>query len=271
MARSLAIDIALVLLREATLGTVIGIVGGVAIVALAQSRGTAAGAACALRGDGRDRDLRTVPVDPRVGISRGLSCRLDRRQPCDARRITAIVAFLDAATWLAQIAMFVLFGLLAWPERLPGQLLPALGVALTLMLVARPAGVFLCSAPFRFSVREKLFISWVGLRGAVGFFLASIPLLVGLPNAQIYFDVGFVVVLVSLLVQGWTIAPAARWLRVAKQRPDVFQPRVELDLPGQRDPGTGRLSGDAGQPVSAAAASCRPGRSSHWSCATKRC
>ncbi len=59
-------------------------------------------------------------------------------------------------------------------------------------------------------MREKLFISWVGLRGAVGFFLASMPLLVGLPNALIYFDVGFIVVLVSLLVQGWTIAPAAR-------------------------------------------------------------
>ena len=64
------------------------------------------------------------------------------------------------------------------------------------MLIARPAAVFLCLAPFRFSFREKLFISWVGLRGAVGFFLASIPLLVGLPNAQIYFDVGFIVVLV---------------------------------------------------------------------------
>jgi cell volume regulation protein A len=95
--------------------------------------------------------------------------------------------------------------------------------------------VFLSLWPFRFSVREKLFISWVGLRGAVGFFLASMPLLVGLPNALVYFDVGFIVVLVSLLVQGWTIAPAARWLRIAKKRPEVFQPRIELDLPGQRN------------------------------------
>ena len=151
------------------------------------------------------------------------------------RAHNAIVVFLDAVTWLAQIVMFVLFGLLAWPGRLPDQLLPALAVALTLMLIARPAAVFLCLAPFGFSFREKFFISWVGLRGAVGFFLASIPLLVGLPKAQTYFDIGFVVVAVSLLVQGWTVPFAARRLRIAKRRPDVFHPRVELDLPGQRN------------------------------------
>ena len=151
------------------------------------------------------------------------------------RAHNAIVVFLDAVTWLAQIVMFVLFGLLAWPGRLPAQLLPALAVAFTLMLIARPAAVFLCLAPFGFSFREKLFISWVGLRGAVGFFLASIPLLVELPKAQIYFDIGFVVVVTSLLIQGWTVPFAARRLRIAKRRPDVFHPRVELDLPGQRN------------------------------------
>jgi cell volume regulation protein A len=101
------------------------------------------------------------------------------------------------------------------------------------MLVARPLAVFICLAPFRFSRREKLFISWVGLRGAVGIFLASIPLLVNLPNAQLYFDVGFVVVLASLLVQGWTIAKAAHWLHIALPRTDPPPRRVELDLPGQ--------------------------------------
>jgi cell volume regulation protein A len=151
------------------------------------------------------------------------------------RTHNAIVVFLDAVTWLAQIVMFVLFGLLAWPSRLPDQLLPALAVALTLMLVARPAAVFLCLAPFGFSFREKLFTAWVGLRGAVGFFLASIPLLVGLPKADTYFDIGFVVVVVSLLVQGWTVPFAARRLRIAKRRPDIFHPRVEIDLPGQRN------------------------------------
>jgi cell volume regulation protein A len=149
------------------------------------------------------------------------------------RAHNTLVAFLDAATWLAQIVMFVLLGLLAWPELLVQRAGPALLVALTLMLVARPAMVFICLAPFRFTLREKVFISWVGLRGAVGIFLASIPLLVDLPKGQVYFDVAFVVVLVSLLIQGWTIAPAARWLHVALPRADVSAHRTELDLPGQ--------------------------------------
>jgi cell volume regulation protein A len=149
------------------------------------------------------------------------------------RAHNTVVVFLDAATWLAQIAMFVILGLLVWPQRLPSTLLAALLVALTLMLVARPLAVFLCLWPFRFSQREKIFISWVGLRGAVCIFLASIPLLVGMPKAYIYFDVAFVVVLVSLLVQGWTIAPAARRLHVARPRVDAAPRRVELDLPGQ--------------------------------------
>jgi cell volume regulation protein A len=101
------------------------------------------------------------------------------------------------------------------------------------MLVARPAAVFLCLAPFRFPWRDRAFISWVGLRGAVGIFLASIPLLVGLPNAYLYFDIAFVIVLSSLLVQGWTIAAAARRLHVALPPHDHMPRRVELDLPGQ--------------------------------------
>jgi cell volume regulation protein A len=149
------------------------------------------------------------------------------------RAHNTVTVFLDAVTWLAQIVMFVLLGLLAWPDRLAEHALPALAVALTLMIFARPAAVFLCLAPFRFSWREKLFISWVGLRGAVGIFLASMPLLVGLPQAQLFFDVGFVVVLVSLLVQGWTVAFAARRLHIALPRHDPRPRRVELDLPGQ--------------------------------------
>jgi potassium/hydrogen antiporter len=151
------------------------------------------------------------------------------------RAHSSVIAFLNAATWLAQIVMFVLLGLLARPHRLAEHVVPGLAVAAVLMFVARPLAVFLCLAPFRFSLREKAFISWVGLRGAVGIFLASIPLLVGMRNALTLFDIGFVVVLVSLLVQGWTITFAARRLRIALPRTSPAPRRVELDLPGQRE------------------------------------
>ena len=149
------------------------------------------------------------------------------------RAHNSVVVFLDAITWLAQIVMFVLLGLLAWPHRLTETLFGAIAVALALMLFARPVAVFLCLAPFKFHWNERVFISWVGLRGAVGIFLASIPMLVGVPQAHIYFDVAFMVVLLSLLVQGWTVALAARKLDIAFTRADPIPRRVELDLPGQ--------------------------------------
>jgi len=149
------------------------------------------------------------------------------------RAHNSVIVFLDAVTWLAQIVMFVLLGLLVWPHRLAESAPGAVAVAVVLMLVARPAAVFLCLAPFKYPWREKLFISWVGLRGAVGIFLASIPLMVGLPAAPLYFDVAFVVVLLSLLVQGWTVAIAARKLDISFTRSDPMPRRVELDLPGQ--------------------------------------
>ena len=149
------------------------------------------------------------------------------------RAHNSVVVFLDAVAWLAQTVMFVLLGLLAWPHRLAYSLFGAIAIALVLMLVARPVTVLLCLWPFKFHWNEKIFISWVGLRGAVGIFLASIPMLVGLPGAYLYFDVVFVVVLSSLLVQGWTVALAARKLDISFTRSDPLPRRVELDLPGQ--------------------------------------
>jgi cell volume regulation protein A len=151
------------------------------------------------------------------------------------RAHNSVVVFMDAITWLAQIAMFVLLGLLAWPARLPYSALGAVAIALTLILIARPVAVFLCLWPFQFDWREKVLISWIGLRGAVSIFLASIPMLVGLSNAFVYFDVAFVIVLVSLLVQGWTVAPVAKWLGLALRRGEPAPTRLELDLPGQLD------------------------------------
>src|SRR5437868_5987814 len=149
------------------------------------------------------------------------------------RAHNSVVTFLDAATWLAQIVMFVLLGLLASPQRLLDSVGPSVIVALVLMLVARPLAVLLCLVPFRFNWREKVFIAWTGLRGAVAIFLASIPMLVGLSKAYLYFDVALVVVVISLLLPVWTLGPAARWLHVALPRVDRGPRRVELDLPGQ--------------------------------------
>src|SRR6185503_8492693 len=152
--------------------------------------------------------------------------------------VAALVVFafgnaVHTSGFLAVYLAGLLVGLLAWPHRLAGSIVGSVVVALVLMLIARPAAVFLCLAPFGFQPREKLFMYWVGLRGAVAIFLASIPLLVGLPAAYLYFDVAFVVVLSSLLVQGWTVALAARKLDMSFARNDPLPRRVELDLPGQ--------------------------------------
>ncbi|MQT12987.1 potassium/proton antiporter [Segnochrobactrum spirostomi] len=151
------------------------------------------------------------------------------------RAFPAVLSFHDAATWLCQIVMFLVLGLLVSPGRLIEVLVPALGVAAFLIVFGRPLAVWLCLTPFGFSRREKLFVSWVGLRGAVSIFLAAVPTLAGVPNAAVYFNIAFVVVLVSLIVQGWTITTAARRLDIALKRPTRPVSRVELDLPGQSE------------------------------------
>ena len=142
------------------------------------------------------------------------------------------LSVLDAGTWLCQIAMFLVLGLLATPHDLGRSALPALGVAAFLMLVGRPIAVAICLAPFRYGKREIAFIAWVGLRGAVGIFLASIPMLMRLPQAGLIFNVAFIVVLASLLVQGWSLGFAARLFDVALPHRDRAVRRVEVDLPG---------------------------------------
>ena len=123
-------------------------------------------------------------------------------------------------------------GLLVTPSALVPILAPSFVIAAALMLVARPVAVALCLLPFRYTAPEIAFISWVGLRGAVPIFLAIIPVLAGLPDATIFFGVAFIVVLISLILQGWTVAPAARMFDL-----DVppLQPasRLDIDLPGR--------------------------------------
>src|SRR5450631_1755651 len=208
--QSSALHVAVEFGREAVLGAIVGITGGRLVVlslnrvALPQGLHAPFVATAAL----------VIFGAAQIGHASGflavyLAGIVIGNRPTRAHN--SVVTFLDAATWLAQIVMFVLLGL----------------------LVARPLAVFLCLAPFRFSWREKVFIAWTGLRGAVAIFLASIPMLVGLSKAYLYFDVAFVVVIISLLLQGWTLAAAARRLHVALPRAERGPRRVELDLPGQ--------------------------------------
>ncbi|RIK81979.1 MAG: potassium/proton antiporter [Planctomycetota bacterium] len=120
--------------------------------------------------------------------------------------------FHDAAAWLSQIVMFVVLGLLSFPSRLIDVAPQGLLIGAVLIFLARPLAVAPLLLPFRFSPREVLFISWVGLKGAVPITLATFPLLFGTPAAAETFDVVFFVVVLSALVQGWSLPPIARWL-----------------------------------------------------------
>ena len=148
------------------------------------------------------------------------------------RAATTLKRFQDGMTWLAQIIMFLMFGLLATPAEFPVILLPSLLAGVFLIVVARPIAVWLCLLPFRPPQAETAFIAWVGLRGAVSLLLALLPRMENLPNGQAIFNSVFVIVITSLIVQGWTIKPLAR--RLALIIPPRIGPveKVELELPG---------------------------------------
>lgn len=131
------------------------------------------------------------------------------------KQVRPALSAMDGYAWLAQAGMFLLLGLLVTPSELLRTIWPALGVSLVLMAVARPLSVWMCLAPMRFSGREIAFVSWVGLRGAVPIVLAVFPVMAGVPGSHTFFNVAFVVVITSLLLQGSTIAWSARKLGVA--------------------------------------------------------
>jgi cell volume regulation protein A len=127
----------------------------------------------------------------------------------------SLAHFHDGIAWVAQIAMFVVLGLLVFPSELPSVAASGLVVAAALILVARPAAVLLTLLPFRMPLNEIALVSWVGLRGAAPIILATFPLMEGVPHADTIFDTVFFIVLTSVLIQGTTIPAAARLLGVA--------------------------------------------------------
>lgn len=144
-----------------------------------------------------------------------------------------IFLFHDGAAWLAQIAMFVLLGLLVFPSRLADVAPQGLLIAAVLILVARPVAVGTLLPWFGFSLREVAFVSWVGLKGAVPIVLATFPLLLGLEGGELLFDAVFFVVLVSAVLQGSSLPPLARLLRL--QAPQAPEAPVTLEITSLKD------------------------------------
>lgn len=129
-----------------------------------------------------------------------------------------LATFFDGFTWLAQIVMFLTIGLLVNSDELmyPEVLMLGGAVGVFLIFVARPLAVFLCLLPFRkFTARARLFVSWVGLRGAVPIIFATYPIVAGVENGQLIFNVVFMVTLLSLFIQGTTVSGMANWLGLA--------------------------------------------------------
>jgi potassium/hydrogen antiporter len=125
-----------------------------------------------------------------------------------------LIGFHDGLSWIMQIAVFLALGLLVFPSELPDIALSGLAIAFWLMFIARPAGVFISTIFSSFTIKEKAFISWVGLRGAVPIILATYPYLQGFDKSNLIFNIVFFIVLFSILIQGTTLPLMAKLLNV---------------------------------------------------------
>lgn len=131
------------------------------------------------------------------------------------KHLEFILPVHDGLAWLSQIGLFLTLGLLVSPTEMADYAWSGVAVAMVLIFVARPLSIIVGLKPFfGFRWRELLFISWVGLRGAVPVVLAIFPVIAGVQNSALYFNVAFFVVLISLILQGMTMAPLARWLNI---------------------------------------------------------
>lgn len=139
-----------------------------------------------------------------------------------------ILKMFDGLAWLMQIVLFLTLGLLVYPS----HILPVIGtgmlVSVFLILVARPFSVFVSLMPFKMKLRRRLYISWVGLRGAVPIVFATYPLLAGIEKAGMIFNIVFFISVTSVLIQGTTLSVVAKWLHVAL--PEKVKPKDPVDL-----------------------------------------
>lgn len=140
----------------------------------------------------------------------------------------SILHFNKGFGWIMQITMFTMLGLLVFPGELPAIMLPGIALSLILMLIARPIGVFASTLLSKFSMKEKIVLSWAGLRGAVPIVLATYPLISGLPDGRMFFNVVFFVILTSALIQGATINPLAVKLGLVDEKSEQSHSLLEL-------------------------------------------
>ncbi|MCL1478618.1 MAG: potassium/proton antiporter [Marinobacter sp.] len=222
------------LVEQFGIGSIAGLIGGVAVVALANRMRLAPPLYPLLVAAG---GIAVFSATNALGGSGFLAIYLTGvvigNRP--VRMMPMILQVHDGLAWLAQLCLFLMLGLLVAPS----ELLPLAGggliLALTLIFVIRPLTVMATLWPFGFNRRELGFISWVGLRGAVPIVLALFPIIAGLPDAQLVFHAAFFIVLVSLLVQGTTMAPLARWLKLEVPADNAPFRRFPLDAPAAGD------------------------------------
>jgi potassium/hydrogen antiporter len=141
----------------------------------------------------------------------------------------SLLRFHSGLAWLMQIAMFTTLGLFVFPSQLPQVAYYGFISAIILIFVARPLSMFICLTPFKFSLREKMLVSWVGLRGAMPIILATYPMVAGVPVSGFIFNVVFFVVLISTLLQGTTIPAVAKMLGVDAPLPPTLEYPLEYN------------------------------------------